>query len=511
MRTHLLLCCLTLPLAAQNDFVLAKTSSGTLGKSLDLAFASAPAGKSLLFMLSATAGPTPLSLIDPADPRHLEVGLDAAAVWQVLGTGGGSGTIPLPVPNAVALAGAGVHFQTCTLPGTTTIVDKISNRVFVLLGAADTAVASPNPLTGGRALMATFPNKVLSTGQGDVILAGGGQGGLLGATGLDTSDVYDFHTMSVKAGPKLNSARALHVTVGLKDGRMLLAGGTDQTGAAIATAEIYDPATHKFTPTGSMSLARAAHAGALLPDGRVLVVGGTTILTDPVQALANAQSSAEIYNPATGLWSSAASIGSRRLAPSLDTLPNGKVLVSGGFEVTVLFGIPIPTGAIKTCQLYTYGTNSWAAAAAMPNARAVHSLNSIVLTDGKLLVTGGATSGPDLTQATAIAKADLYDPIANNWTPLADMRTPRTGHTVTRISNGDVVVIGGASGTMTAPTSLAEVDRFVLASRTWAPLPNLQTTRAGHGAFVTPDGLLVVFGGSGGPANTTLASIEVIH
>jgi hypothetical protein len=56
-------------------------------------------------------------------------------------------------------------------------------------------------------------------------------------------------------------------------------------------AEIYDPATGLWTETGSMVNARATHTANLLPDGRVLVAAGGT------NGNGGALTSAEIYTP----------------------------------------------------------------------------------------------------------------------------------------------------------------------------------------------------------------------
>jgi hypothetical protein len=39
--------------------------------------------------------------------------------------------------------------------------------------------------------------------------------------------------------------------------------------------------------------------------------------------------------------------------------------------------------------------------------------------------------------------AELYDPVANAWSPAADMYIPRVWYTATRLPNGDVLVTGG--------------------------------------------------------------------
>jgi hypothetical protein len=69
--------------------------------------------------------------------------------------------------------------------------------------------------------------------------------------------------------------RVSHTATPLPNGKVLIAGGANADGK-LASAEVYDPATGMFTPTGSMNAARATHAmiapGAAL--GRIFVIGG---------------------------------------------------------------------------------------------------------------------------------------------------------------------------------------------------------------------------------------------
>ena len=55
---------------------------------------------------------------------------------------------------------------------------------------------------------------------------------------------------------------------------VLIAGGEDSNGNALASAELYDPATGTFTPNGSLNTARILHTATLLNNGMVLIAGG---------------------------------------------------------------------------------------------------------------------------------------------------------------------------------------------------------------------------------------------
>jgi len=78
-----------------------------------------------------------------------------------------------------------------------------------------------------------------------------------------------------------------------------------------------------WTPTGSLATARFNHTATLLPNGKVLVAGGY----DGDFQLA----SAELYDPATGSWTATGSLESARNGHTATLLPNGKVLVAGGY------------------------------------------------------------------------------------------------------------------------------------------------------------------------------------
>ena len=80
--------------------------------------------------------------------------------------------------------------------------------------------------------------------------------------------------------------------------------------------------------TGHLGTARANHTATLLPNGKVLVAGGYYthgFRSDPLR-------SAELYDPASGTWTDTGSLVIARSGHTATLLPNGKVLVASGFE-----------------------------------------------------------------------------------------------------------------------------------------------------------------------------------
>ena len=73
---------------------------------------------------------------------------------------------------------------------------------------------------------------------------------------------------------------------------------------------------------------RHTHTATLLPDGTVLVTGGDGGMTEAGETINLA--STELYDPASGTWTAAASMELARRWHSATLLPDGAVLVAGG-------------------------------------------------------------------------------------------------------------------------------------------------------------------------------------
>ncbi len=130
-------------------------------------------------------------------------------------------------------------------------------------------------------------------------------------------------------GQRRYGARPYGAAVMYEAGKILYVGG----GRTTNTAEIIDlnAASPTWQWTGSMAFARRNLNATLLPTGEVLVTGGSSAaaFNDVTQAVR----AAEIWNPATGIWTTLASNAVSRTYHSTSLLlPDGRVLHTGSGE-----------------------------------------------------------------------------------------------------------------------------------------------------------------------------------
>jgi galactose oxidase len=131
-------------------------------------------------------------------------------------------------------------------------------------------------------------------------------------------------------------------------GKILYAGG----GRTTRTAEIIDlnQAAPAWQYTGKMAYARRHLNVTVLPTGEVLATGGSsgTSFNEPSLAVRVA----EIWNPATGVWTSVASNAVNRTYHSTSLLlPDARVLHTGSGDALLVSGDPAPDE--KTGELYS--------------------------------------------------------------------------------------------------------------------------------------------------------------
>jgi hypothetical protein len=217
----------------------------------------------------------------------------------------------------------------------------------------------------------------------------------------------------------MNVNRREHTATLLPNGTVLVAGGCcDPTGHAQSSAEVYDPATGRWTLTGSLLVARQeGHTATLLPDGLVLVAGG-------YDEHAGSLAEAELYHPATGGWTATGSMNASRPGATATLLPTGQVLVAGD-------ACCAPAG--DSAELYDPSAGTWTATAPMVGRH--QSATATLLTTGQVLVAGGGTAGSELFRAPLA----IFHPSRLDFTAQPVGR-PSVAHTITLTNSGPVTL-----------------------------------------------------------------------
>lgn len=304
-------------------------------------------------------------------------------------------------------------------------------------------------------------------------------GGTNGPNVLGTAEIFDpaAGTFSATNTP-MRAVRDLHTATLLPNGRVLLAGGFTTNAASTGStnsAEVYYPDTKTFIQTSLMISSRSNHTATTLPDGNVMVFGGF----GPDDVITG---TAEIYFSTSGAWKPLASSSPRALHTAT-LLKDGRLMVAGGVD---------STGVLNTVKAYDYATNTWADLAVMPVALRSHS--ATLLFDGRVLVAGGNNGFGEVDASY------IYTPGTDIWAPTAagsPLGEPRFGHTATLLPDGSVMISGGSTRFGEIP---ATIEVYRIDASSWVPTggPFAGGARAFHTMTLAADGKVYAIGGSNG-------------
>jgi hypothetical protein len=280
---------------------------------------------------------------------------------------------------------------------------------------------------------------------------------------------------------KLTSIRApfgdLHCAgqATLADGRVIVLGGTDAGGKShgLAVNALFDPFTSTWTAGPPMAYARWYPTVTTLPDGRVLATGGVHTINGVREHI----TTPEIYDPATNRWMQLKGASQQQgLYPRMFVLPTGKVYQAD-------------TEA-QTWLLDPSGQGAWTEGPAGGSDSKLPQESLVMYTPGKILRAGGGDPG--------VARTTIVDMTAARpqWQESSPMAFPRRHQNLVLLADGSVMAVGGTrEGDLESQAVLAG-EIWSPTTQQWTTVASMSEPRMYHSAAVLlPDGRVLTGGG----------------
>lgn len=232
---------------------------------------------------------------------------------------------------------------------------------------------------------------------------------------------------------------------------------------------------NEFIPLETSRMpSRWGHRTTRLENGDLVVTGGTEKNQNAISILSN-------YD--TSFVKTDAAIMARSFHTAT-ALSADEILITGGW------------GANRSAQLYNHHTKEVYNMAQLTSPRVDH--RALKLDDGRVLITGGWVGRTQFwTGRDAQATAELFNPAKNKFEKTKSMRVPRAGHTMTKLGNGQVLIVGGhkvdnngiGSGISSAEIYDPKFEKFIkLTTR-------LKYGRSYHSATLLRNGKVLIMGG----------------
>ena len=297
---------------------------------------------------------------------------DLANVWTLL-------TAKMTKPRLYHTA---TRFESGPLAGQVLIVGGLDR--------ADRAQGSSelyNPVTRTFVAAGNLPSKASGHTatlllNGKVVVFGGGNSSV---------QAFDPATKTWSSAGSLSSNRSWHTATLLLDGRVLVIGGADNSGNTLASTIVYNPTTGTYANGPTLDTPREHHTATALPNGKVLVVGGRRKSGGSYVTHATYQ-----ICDATSCTASTGGIAARHSHAAVGLgLDGSKILVAGGANGST---------DLATAEVYNTATGTWSTTGVGNLSLARRDLTLSELPNGRALAAGGSKSG------YAEEESDVYGP-----------------------------------------------------------------------------------------------------
>lgn len=275
----------------------------------------------------------------------------------------------------------------------------------------------------------------------------------------------------------------------MADGRLFVAGGHVHDFVGAQTAGIYDSDANTWTALPNMNAGRWYPTTTILPNGDLFVIAGTKAGYGDINQIP------QIFQVNSGTWRSLsnAPLGPYPVWPDLYpysyVAPNGKIFIAGpqrmaryldttgtgtwsdvansslcyrDYGSSVMYNdgkvlnaggnprddcdpnIPRPIFPSASAEVIDLNVTSPSWRNVSPMLVGRRHLNTTILPDGKVLVTGGSSAPGHDDPAGAVFFAELWDPATEIWTPVAGHTRYRGYHSnALLLPDARVLIAGG--------------------------------------------------------------------
>ncbi len=295
-----------------------------------------------------------------------------------------------------------------------------------------------------------------------------------GANGVETN-VHVFVTFSLPVAPASVTASSIGV------------GNTENGGIAGTVGLVSDGLGTTCSSSRSPRPCPPRRPGASWSPPRSAPRRATRSAATARSSSAPGPAAAPILPPASALQPTTGRLQQGRRNHTSTLLATGGVLVAGGF----IQGTTVTDRA----ETFAPGTQTFTSLTPrMKHPRASHTATR--LTDGRVLLAGGYYEiNPGTINVTPTA--EVYDPVANTFTTVGAMGTPRVDHAALLLPDGRVLITGGSELQGSFLSDHASVEVFDPSTGQFSPWPvPMNHTRATHAMLDLFDGRWLLVGGS---------------
>ncbi|CAF1029931.1 unnamed protein product [Didymodactylos carnosus] len=321
-----------------------------------------------------------------------------------------------------------------------------------------------------------------------VLITGGDSNNLW--IGSPSTETFLSSNGSSALGRNMTEARFLHTADHLGPHEILIAGGSNTS-----NAEVFDPLLGITNRTVIMSAPRIEHKSALIDYGgvkRVLLMGGYYGVEMDISP------TGEVYDNVTDTFKPVNNnMSSARVGHTATAIPNGTVVIAGGFSETFT--------PLDSIEVYSSASNIFVPLIArLSHARGYHTATYIPSIQA-ILFTGGEFN---YTSSVALQTYELFDILSLTIIRNGTLLDPKTGGTATLLLNGEVLLVEGYDGFNDTITC----ELYNPMTDLWRAAASLNMARDGHTATLLENsGQVLICGGVIQPSYSVLDECELYH